>query len=76
MLRVKPGEWFVRMKRSRPLESAVRLDLHTKQGKGQAGEIVVVDAGVDKRCRKADLATAVSFALVEGDRGCKANVWH
>lgn len=55
MFGIEPRQGFVRVERCPPLEPAVRLKLHAEQRVSQAGEVVVVDACVDERCRQTDL---------------------
>lgn len=42
-----------------PYEASVRLQLHAEEGVGKAGEVVVVDAGVDEGGWKSDLADVI-----------------
>ena len=55
MFCVEPWERLIGVKGGCPLESAVFLKLHAEQWIWQAGEVVVVDARVDKGRGKTDL---------------------
>jgi len=59
MLGVQPGQFCMRMKWCTPLDASVVLELGTEQRVGQAGEVVVVDAGVDERRRQSQLPNVV-----------------
>lgn len=66
VLRVKPRKLLVGVERCSPYEATVVLVLHAEQREVEAGEVVVVDAAVDKGCRKTDLADV----LLDGELGC------
>ncbi len=55
MFGVEPWKQRVWVKGSFPGKTAVRLQFHAEQREGKAGEVVVVDAGIDKGGGKADL---------------------
>ena len=59
MLCVKPRDGYVGIKRSLPLEATIRLQSHTEERHGKTGEIVIVNACVDKGSGDADLICAV-----------------
>lgn len=59
VLGVQPGEWDLRIERRTPFEAAVFQQLHLEERVGQAGEVVVVDAGVDEGGGHAELADVV-----------------
>ncbi len=65
MFGVQPGQGCIRVKWGFPDEGAVGLDFHAEERIGEGGEVVIVDAGVDKGCRKADLWVRVSGACRE-----------
>lgn len=71
------------MKWRLPHEAAIILQLHLEEGIRQRGEIVVVDAGVDKSCRDAELADVILYCELGGPhRQCypvgaeDGMVWH
>ena len=66
MLRVKPRKLLVRVKRCLPDKAAVGLVFHAEQRKVETGEVVVVNAAVDKGCRKSDLTNV----LLDSEFGC------
>lgn len=66
VLGIKPWKFLVRVERRSPHEAAVILVLHAKQGKVEAGEVVVVNAAVDKGCGQANL----SDVLLDSELWC------
>lgn len=65
VLRVEPGKFLVGVEGGLPNEAAVVLMLHAEEGKVEAGEVVVVNAAVDKGGGQSDLADI----LLDGELG-------
>lgn len=59
MLGVEPRQRCFRVKRGVPFETAILQQLHLEQGIRQTGEVVVVDAGVDKSSRQTQLTDII-----------------
>lgn len=55
MFGIQPRQRPIRVERCLPMEAAILVKLHAEQGIRQGGEIIVVDAGIDESCGKADL---------------------
>lgn len=68
MLSIEPGEWVVWVEGRLPDEGLVGLQLHAEEGKGQTGEVVIVDAGVDKGRGHVELAHIFLDAILLGPK--------
>src|SRR5271156_606682 len=56
VFRIQPRQFGVRVEWSSPLKAVISLELHTEERIRQAGEVVVVYAGIDKGRRKPELS--------------------
>lgn len=59
MFGIEPREGYVRVKGRLPFETAVGFQFHAEERIGQTREVVIIDAGIDKRRRQADLSDVV-----------------
>ena len=69
MLCVKPRDGYGGIKRRLPLETAVELQSHAEKRHGQRGEIVVIDACIDKGSREVDLNAKMPVSALGFHRG-------
>ena len=83
VLRIKPRKLLVGVERCPPYEAAIVLVLHAEQGKVEAGEVVVVNAAVDKSCGQTNLSDVLldsEFWCPQGKRSPLSAkyrvVWH